>query len=309
MMAEGRETLGTRGGRTQAKSRRFAFRMDSRGGLRHARPVAIHPTAVIDPRARIHPTAHVGPFAVIDEDVELGAECRVGPHVYLTGCTRIGSGNSFGAGCAIGGAPQDIRYGGEPTRLEIGNGNVFREHVTVHRANRPDEETRIGNGGFFMAHCHIGHNSHIGDGVIVANSAQLGGHVTVEDRVFISANCLLHQFVRVGTLALMQGDSGISKDLAPFCIARDHNRVCGLNVIGMRRAGLTPPVRLELRRIYHAIFRSGLGLREAVASAGPLAESEWGSRMMEFARNSRRGLVSERRSPEEQRDGVGAEGA
>lgn len=257
--------------------------------------MALHPTAVIDPRARIDPTAEVGPHAVIDGDVELGPGCRVGPLVHLTGWTRIGAGNAFGAGCVIGGPPQDLRYRGEPTRLEIGEGNTFREHVTVHCANRPDEPTRIGSGGFFMAHCHVGHNAWIGDGVIIANGAQLGGHVVIEDRAFISANCLLHQFVRVGTLALMQGDSGISKDLVPFCIARDHNQVCGLNVIGLRRAGVPSAVRLELRRIYHALFRSGLGFRAAVTAAEPLAQSDLGLRMMAFVKESRRGVVTERR--------------
>ncbi|MBX3744614.1 MAG: acyl-ACP--UDP-N-acetylglucosamine O-acyltransferase [Verrucomicrobiae bacterium] len=269
--------------------------------------MAHHPTAVIDSRARIDPTAEVGPHTVIDGHVELGPGCRVGPLVHLTGWTRIGAGNSFGAGCVIGGPPQDLRYGGEPTRLEIGEGNTFREHVTVHCANRADEPTRIGSGGFFMAHCHVGHNAQIGDRVIIANGAQLGGHVVIEDMAFISANCLIHQFVRVGTLALMQGDSGISKDLAPFCIARDHNRVCGLNVIGLRRAGLPAAVRLELRRIYHALFRTGLGFRAALAAAEPLAESEWGLRLVTFAKGSRRGLVTERRHAAQGRPAPGEE--
>ena len=209
----------------------------------------------------------MGPYAVIDEGVELGPECVIGPHVYLTGLTTIGAHNRFYAGCVIGEAPQDLKYTGEPTRLRIGDHNVFREHVTVHRSNKAAEDTVIGSKNFLMAHCHVAHNCRLGDQVIMANGVLLGGHVTLEDRVFLSGNCLVHQFVRVGTLALMQGGSAISKDLPPYTVARGDNGICGLNTVGLRRAGLTPAERLELKQLYHALFRQGHNLRAAVASA------------------------------------------
>ena len=186
--------------------------------------IVIHPTAIIHPKAKLDSTVRVGPYAVIDEGVELGADCVVGPHVYLTGLTTIGAGNQFHAGCVIGDAPQDLKYKDEPTRLRIGDHNVFREHFTVHRSTKPDAETIIGSHNFLMANAHVAHNCVIGDHVILANGALLGGHAEVQDRAFISGNCCVHQFCRVGTLALMQGNSAISKDLPPFTVALARER-------------------------------------------------------------------------------------
>ena len=197
----------------------------------------IHPTAIIHPRAKLDPTVQVGAYAIIDADVEVGPHCVIGPYVYLTGVTIIGAHNRFYAGCVIGEAPQDLKYHGELTGLRIGDHNVFREHVTVHRSNQAAEETVIGARGFYMAHSHIAHNCRLGDGVILANGVLLGGHVTVEDGAFLSGNCLVHQFVRVGTLALMQGGSAISKDLPPYTVARGGNRLGGLNSGPLAHAG------------------------------------------------------------------------
>lgn len=254
--------------------------------------MAIHPTAVIDPRARLAATVDVGPYTVIDGGVELGEGCRVGPFVHLTGCTLAGARNVFGTGCAIGGPPQDLRFGGAPTRLRIGDDNTFREHVTVHCANQIDEDTRIGSGCLLMAHCHVGHNALIGDRVIIANGAQLGGHVVIGDRAFLSGNCLVHQFVRVGTLALMQGGSAISKDLPPFCVARGDNGICGLNTIGLRRAGLETRARLELRHLYRLLLRSRRRWKERIAEAEALPLGEWGRLLLDFVRSSRRGVLT-----------------
>jgi UDP-N-acetylglucosamine acyltransferase len=209
----------------------------------------IHPTAIIHPQAKLGANVRVGPYAVIDGNVELGADCVVGPHVYLTGVTKIGAGNKFHAGSVIGDAPQDLKYQDEPTRLVIGDNNEFREHVTVHRSNKLAEDTVIGSHNLFMASAHIGHNCIVGNQVIIANGALLGGHVTVQDRVFISGTCLLHQFTRIGTLAIMQGGSGVGQDLPPFTIATGVNTICGLNIIGLRRAGFAAEQRLELKQL------------------------------------------------------------
>ncbi len=264
--------------------------------------MAIHPTAVIDPRARLHPDVEVGPFAVIDGGVELGPGCRVGPHAHLTGHTTAGARNVFGTGCVIGGEPQDLRFKGAPTRLRIGDDNTFREYVTVHCANGLEEDTEIGSGCYIMAGAHVGHNARIGNHVIIANGAQIAGHVQVADRAFISAYCLLHQFVRVGTLAMMRGGAGISKDLPPYCIARGVNSVCGLNVVGLRRAGIDPESRLELRRLYRIVFRSGKLLKEALEEAGREARGPWGRHFVEFVRESRRGVLRERRAGDAEAD-------
>ena len=253
----------------------------------------IHPTAVIHPQAQLHPSVSVGPYAVIDANVVIGADCRIGPHVHLTGHTTIGARNQFHTGCVIGDAPQDLKYHGEPTRLRVGDDNVFREHVTVHRSNKLAEDTVIGSHNFLMAHSHVGHNTTLGNHVILANGALLGGHVTVEDRAFISGNCLVHQFVRIGTLALMQGGSAISKDLPPFTIARGDNGICGLNTVGLRRAGFTSEQRLELRRLYHELFRSGKLLRAAAFAAESRYTDELCRAVVRFIKESKRGVCAD----------------
>jgi UDP-N-acetylglucosamine acyltransferase len=260
--------------------------------MRHFNSV-IHPTAIIHFRAKVDPTVEVGPYAVIDADVELGANCVLGPQVYLTGRTTIGAGNVFHAGCVIGDAPQDLKYKGEPTCLRIGDHNVFREHFTVHRANRPETETVIGAHNFLMANAHVGHNCLVGDHVIIANGALLAGHVEVGDRVFISGNCLIHQFCRVGTLALMQGGSAISQDLPPYTVAQRGNEICGLNIIGLRRAGFTAEQRLELKQLYRALFRSGMNLRTAIEAARKGFTSPMAKNMLDFVASAKRGVCSD----------------
>lgn len=250
----------------------------------------IHPTAVVDPEARLDPTVEVGPFAVIGRDVELGPGCVVGPHVVLWGRLRAGAHNRFHAGCVIGDAPQDLKYKGVPTGVRIGDHNVFREHVTVHRSNSPEEDTVIGSNNFFMAHSHVAHNCVIGNHVIVANGALLGGHVILEDRAFLSGNCLVHQFVRVGTLAMMQGGSAISQDLPPFTMAWGDNTLCGLNWVGLRRAGFSAAERLELKQLYRWLFLSGRPLREALDEARIRFSSAPARRLIEFIEQSRRGI-------------------
>lgn len=251
----------------------------------------IHSTAIIHPGARLAADVEIGPYAVIDEHVELGSGCRVGPHVYLTGHTTIGANNRFHAGCVIGDEPQDMKYKGQPTRTRIGDGNVFREHVTIHRSNKMEEDTIVGSGNLLMAHCHLGHNTIIGNNIVIANGALLAGHVTVGDRAFISGNCLVHQFTRIGTLAIMQGGAGIGMDLPPFCIVHNVNELCGLNVIGLRRAGFTSEQRIELKRLYKKLFRSGQNFRQAVAEAQGEFKSEAAKTMLDFVSTSKRGVV------------------
>ena len=253
----------------------------------------IHPTAIIHPKAALDSTVQVGPFAVIDAGVELGADCIVGPHVYLTGLTTAGTENRFHAGCVIGDAPQDLKYKDEPTRLRIGDRNVFREHVTIHRSTKLDAETVIGSHNFFMANAHVAHNCSIGDHVILANGALLGGHAVVQDGTFISGNCLVHQFTRVGALAMMQGGAGISKDLPPFCLALGINEMCGLNVVGLRRAGFTAEQRLELKRLYHLLFRGEKNLREALDEARKIFSGDASKQMLEFIAEAKRGVCAD----------------
>jgi UDP-N-acetylglucosamine acyltransferase len=250
----------------------------------------IHPTAIISPKAQLDSTVEVGPYAVIDAHVSIGPGCRVGPHVYLTGHTTIGANNCFHAGCVIGDAPQDVKYEDEPTRLIIGSGNLFREGSTAHRSAKAEEATVIGSNNFLMVNSHVGHNVCLGDHVIIANGALLGGHAQVADRVFISGNCMLHQFVRVGSLALMQGGSGISQDLPPYTVARGNNSICGLNVVGLRRAGISAQERLELKRLYHKLFRSGQNFSQSILQARSEFRGAPARAMLDFIASSKRGV-------------------
>ncbi len=254
----------------------------------------VHPSAIIAPGARIGRGCRIGPHVVIDAGVEMGANCEVGPGVYITGRTRIGPDNRFHAGAVIGDAPQDLKYDGAPTHLVIGAGNTFREHATLHRSSKPGTETVVGDGNLFMAGSHLGHDCRIGNHNVIANGALIAGHATMADRVFLSGNCLVHQGCRVGRIALMQGGAAISKDLPPFCVATGANTICGLNIVGLRRAGFDAADRLLLKRVYLRLFR--FRGRRADALAGVRAEfggfapaMEW----VEFVASTRRGICAD----------------
>ena len=253
----------------------------------------IHPTAIIHPKARFDHSVEVGPYAVVDEKVEIGAECVIGPYVYITGLTTIGARNRFFAGCVIGEAPQDLKYRNEPTELSIGEENVFREHVTVHRASKVGEQTVIGSHNFLMQHSHVAHNVLLGNHIILAGGALLAGYATLDDRAFISGNCLVHQFVRVGTLALMQGGSAISKDLPPFTVARGYNGICGLNTVGLRRAGIAAAERQKLKQLYRELFREGKNLHEAVTAARKKFSNGPAKTMLDFVASTKRGICAD----------------
>lgn len=262
----------------------------------------IHPTAIIHPGAEVDPSVEIGPFAVIDENVVIGGHCILGPHVYITGLTTIGTNNRFHAGAVIGNAPQDLKYKGDPTSLRIGDHNNFREHVTVNRSTNPGDFTVVGSNNLLMAGCHVAHDVVVGNHVIIANGALLAGHVTVGDRALISGTCLVHQFVRIGTMAIMQGGSAISQDLPPFTVARGNNGICGLNIIGLRRAGWSPEQRLELRRLYQLLFRSGQRMNDALAAAEKSFTSEPSRVLIDFVRAAKRGVCTDTGSRSAEQD-------
>jgi UDP-N-acetylglucosamine acyltransferase len=254
----------------------------------------IHPTAIVHAQAQIGSDCTIGPYCVIDQAVVLGNNCTLGPHIYLTGKTILGANNNIHAGAVIGDLPQDLRFKGQETGVMIGENNIIREHATIHRSNNPSEPTSIGSNNYLMAHSHVGHNTTIGNQCIIANGALLAGHVIVQDRAFISGNCLVHQFVRVGALALMQGGSAISKDLPPFTISRGDNSISGLNIIGLRRAGISADERLELKKLYHFLFRGRRPIRAGLDKADKQFHSTTAKIMLEFVRESKRGVLTPR---------------
>ncbi|MEC9080722.1 MAG: acyl-ACP--UDP-N-acetylglucosamine O-acyltransferase, partial [Verrucomicrobiota bacterium] len=234
----------------------------------------------------------IGPYSIIDEYVTVGADCKVGPHAHITGHTTIGKSNHFHAGCVIGDNPQDVKYNNQPTRLVIGDRNTFREHVTIHRSNTLDEDTVIGSENIFMASSHVGHNSIVGNKVILANGALVGGHAMIGDGAFLSGNAVVHQFCRVGSMAMMQGCAGVSLDLPPFTIVRGINGMCGLNSIGLKRAGFAAEERMELKKAYRAIFLSENLLKESLDKARAEFTGVLAGQLIDFVAASERGICS-----------------
>lgn len=253
----------------------------------------------MDPAARLGAGVRLGPYVVIEGPAEIGDNCVLEAHASLVGRVRMGANNRVGHGAVIGGWPQDLSFDpATESGVEIGSGNTMREHVTIHRGTAPGSVTRLGDHCFLMAGAHLGHNARVADGVILANHVLLGGHVEVGPRAFLGGGSAFHQFVRVGRGAIVQGLSAIAKDVPPWTQATGLNTLVGLNVVGLRRAGVPPAGRAELRRAYKLLFASGLNVSQAVARAGEQAwEGEPAREFWEFAAGSkRRGLCALRRS-------------
>jgi UDP-N-acetylglucosamine acyltransferase len=256
-----------------------------------AQSARIHPTALIAPEAEVGENVEVGAYAILEGPVRLGPGCVIRPHVHLIGPLTMGRDNVVFGGAVLGERPQHLKYNGEPTGVEIGDGNTFREQVTVHRGTSHSWVTRIGSHNFFMANSHVAHDCAIGSHCILANGATLGGHVLLADNVYLSGNSAVHQFVRIGRLALLSGVSATTKDIPPFCLQNRVDTVVGVNVIGMRRAGMTHVQVDAVRRAFHILFRQGMVVPNALA----LIEDELGSvdairELVTFIRESKRGI-------------------
>ena len=255
--------------------------------------MSIHATAVIDARARLGKNVTIGPFAVLEADVEVGDHCAIGPHAVILRHTSLGEGCNVHAGAVLGDLPQDLGFKDAVTSVRIGKGVTLREFVTVHRGTKEGSVTEVGDNCFLMANAHIGHNCRVGSGVIIANGALLGGYVEVGERAFLSGHVVVHQFVRIGRLAMVGGAAGLGKDVPPFCMVggMERNRVAGMNVIGMRRAGLTPDQRKAVKAAFGSLFLSGLNVSQAVEQIKQDAAP--GSAAAEFAvfvEQSKRGI-------------------
>lgn len=238
-----------------------------------AAPV-IHPLASVDPGAVLADGVEVGPFAVIGAGVEIGADTRVGPHCIITGPTRIGRGNVFHGHCAIGGDPQDKKFAGERTELVIGDGNSFREFVTVNRGTGTGGGvTRIGDGNWFLAYTHVAHDCHVGNQCVFSNNATLAGHVHVGDHVIMSGFAGAHQFCRIGAHAFVGMGALVSGDVPPFLMVavEDQGRPRGINAEGLKRRGFDPDRIAAIKRAYRAVYVSGEPLAQAKQRLAELA--------------------------------------
>jgi UDP-N-acetylglucosamine acyltransferase len=260
-----------------------------------AMPIAptarIHPTAVVSPEADLADHVEVGAYAIIEGRVRLGPGCVVRPHACLSGPLTMGVSNAVFSGAVLGEQPQHLKYNQEPTGLEIGDHNVFREHVTVHRGTTQSWTTRIGSHNYFMANSHVAHDCQIGSRCILANGALVGGHCTLEDNVYLSGNSAVHQFVRIGRLALLSGCSATTKDVPPFLIQQNIDTVVGVNLVGMRRAGMSVPQITAVRRAFRILFRDGLILPAALLRIEQeLGAVEVVAEMVAFIRQCHRGI-------------------
>lgn len=237
----------------------------------------------------IHPTA------IIENDVEIGPDCEIGAYAVIKQFTRLGARNRVFEHAVIGGEPQDVKFRGERSYLEIGDDNLIREFCTFHRASGEGEATRIGSRNFFMVGVHVAHNCAIGDDNIFANEVALAGHITIEDHVFLSNNVGAHQFVRMGRYAMVGGKSKIVQDVLPFFIT-DGNpaRLRGVNSVGLRRAGLDEEQRRALKNAYRTLFRSALPLSEALAELDDSSDENV-KHLISFIRESKRGFTTDKR--------------
>ncbi len=260
----------------------------------------IHPTAIIDPAARLAPDVTVGPHCVVTGDVEIGSGTALAAGVVVEGTTRIGRNCRLAHHAVVGGVPQDLKYKGARSMVEIGDSNTIREFVTINRATEEGDKTVVGNNNLLMAYVHLAHNCVIGNNVILANVVNLAGHVTIDDFASVGGLTPVHQFVRIGKYAFVGGGSRVAKDVPPFVRAAGNPlRVVGLNSVGLVRRGFEQDARMELKRLYRLFFRSGLNTSQALAR---IEEELPGTpeirEFVQFVRSSQRGV---------ERGGEGAE--
>jgi len=240
----------------------------------------IHPTALLDPDAQIGADVEIGPFSVIGPQTVIGNNTVVQSHVVIEANVAIGTGNFIGHGAIIGAPPQDLSFSPErKTKVAIGNDNVIREYCTIHRGSPEGSATKIGDKNFLMAGAHVGHNCAIGNNVIIANNCLLAGNVRVDDGAFLGGGSTFHQHMHVGRLVMVQGSSAFGKDLPPFVVAAERNSVCGVNVVGLRRAGFSAQDRDELKAAFKLLYLSGLNISQALDKA---AATEFGAAAREF---------------------------
>lgn len=255
--------------------------------------VQIHPTAIVDSAAEIGPGTVIGPYCIVEAGVVLGPECWLQHHVTVCGPTAAGARNKFYAYCSIGQQTQDLKYAGEPTYLEIGNENTFREFCTVNRSTTADGKTRIGSCGNFLAYSHIGHDCTVGNAVVFSNNGTLAGHVQIGDHAIMGGLTAVHQFCRIGRFAITGGCSKIVQDVPPFMIA-DGNpaEIRGINLVGLERNGFAPESVKHIKEAFRLIYRSKYNTRQAVeAIEKELPPNEEIRQILEFIAASERGII------------------
>jgi UDP-N-acetylglucosamine acyltransferase len=258
--------------------------------------MSIHPTAIINPQADLDSSVTVGPFCVIEGHVQVGAGCRLYHNVYLTGWTRIEPDCELHPGVIVGHAPQDIKYKGERSYCRIGRGTILREQVTIHRGTVPESVTVVGEDCFLLAGSHVGHNCTVGNRVTLINNALLGGHVEIGDGVTIGGASGIHQFVRIGELAMVAGAGRAGMDVVPYALTDTEGRIAGLNRVGLRRAGIPREHVADIRNAFRILFSARSPLEHRLGQLTSAVQSPPGRRLLQFVRaTSKRGLAGRSR--------------
>jgi UDP-N-acetylglucosamine acyltransferase len=251
----------------------------------------IAPSARVDPDARIGPQSVIGEFSIVERDVVIGAFCRLEPYVWIKRWTTLGDHNEISAGTVLGTDPFDKKFTGERSYLRIGNHNRIREHFTISRGTQPESETVIGDGNYIMSCGHIAHNCRLGNQTVIASCTLLAGHVEVEDQAFISGGLAVHQYSKIGRLAMIAGMTRVNQDAPPFFLYAGYSMAAkGLNLVGLRRAGFSAADIASLKQVYRLLYRSGLRLEEALQRIETEFPTEHARHVVRFVRASRRGI-------------------
>jgi len=254
----------------------------------------IHPTAIVSARARLPQKGSIGPYSVIEGEVEVGEGVELAAHVVLCSGVRLGAGCRVSSGAVLGEEPQDKSFQGGASTVVIGERNIIREHVTIHRSTHPGGATVLGNENYLMAGVHIGHDARVGNYVTLANNVLLGGHAVVEDDATLGGGAMVHQFCRVGKLAMVGGNVRVIQDVPPFLLAADFDvAVKGLNLVGLRRFGMSAEKISALKKTYHLFYRAKLGLQAALERIEKEVGTEEALYFVDFIRASQRGICRE----------------
>ena len=260
----------------------------------------IDPSAQIAPTATVHPDAIIGAdvvigdYAIVEQDVIIGDACQLEPHVYVKRWTTLGTRNKISAGAVLGTDPLDKNFSGARSYLIIGNDNVIREHYTISRGTAPESETIIGDSNYIMTSGHIAHNCVIGSRTVIASCALIAGYVEVEDQAFISGGVVVHQYSKIGRLAMIGGNTRVNLDVPPYFLYTDFNVTpCGLNLVGLKRAGFTHSDVQALKTAYKLLYRSNLKLEDALTQIEAVVPTEHTKHLVEFVRSSKRGICRE----------------
>ncbi|MGC6464194.1 MAG: acyl-ACP--UDP-N-acetylglucosamine O-acyltransferase [Akkermansiaceae bacterium] len=255
---------------------------------------SIHPTALISESAEIADDVEIGAYTIIEDNTKLGPGCKIDSHAKICRGVIFGPDNKVGHGAVIGGDPQDLGFmTSTDSGVVIGEGNTFREYVTISRSTREGECTRIGHHNFLMAVSHLGHDGEIGDHNVIANNVMMAGHTKIGNRTFLGGGAAIHQFIHIGDFAMVQGNAGMTRDVPPYCIVHQINQLSGLNVIGLRRGGFTSEERSEIKKVYQLLLASKTSRSDALAEVEKHTWSQAAERLIEAVRHpSSKGILT-----------------